>query len=199
MYLEREIVAQFEETFGFRIYPEVDIRVADGVIINEMPSWYKETLTSEEATEVRGYRTQLDTGQIHPTQVNRVRQEVNEREAKIDAVRNGKPELTDKQVDAVKKIYDELSADIKRSLFTYSDMQRGTAPAHEEAKRMQDKVVKISHRPSALWVKTACGNAKVEDRDGSFWSSRNSMVKGWKIAGKLLGKPTNEETLRKQR
>ena len=199
MYFEREVVAQFEEAFGFRIYPEVDIRTSDGVIINEMPSWYKESLTLEEEKEVSTYRSQLDTGQIHPAQVNRVRAEVNEREARIDAVRGGRPELTDKQVDGVKKIYDELSADIKRSLFTYSDMQRGTAPAHEEAQRMQDKVLKISHRPSALWVKAACGNEKVEDRDGTFWSSRNSMVKGWKIAGKLLGKPTNEETLRKQR
>ena len=199
MFYERTIVEQFEDTFGFRLYPEVDIRASDGSVINDLPSWYSEYLTAEEELEVGKMRSDLDNNQIHPAQINRVRQEVREREAKIEAVKNGKPDLTDKQTDGVKKIYDELGTDIKRALFTYSDMQRGTAPAHEEASRMLDKVVKISHRPAALWVKATCGDAKVEERDGSFWSSRTSMVKGWKLAGKLLGKPTNEETLRKQR
>jgi len=102
------------------------------------------------------------------------------------------PKLSDGEKDRLARIYkEELSPQISASLFTRTDMMKGMANPHEEAKRMVQPCIKLSGE--AVQFADLC---KVEVKNGNM-VSRNNAAKMFKLIGKLLGMPTNIEVLRK--
>ncbi len=199
MYYEEKIQSQFIEDFGFPLWDDVDKeQKAHGLVLtSELPSRYFRSLIDDEEREVKEMRHNLDTNQIHPNRVTMVRADIIKREARLAQLREARAGLTPEQIDKIKKVYDDLSNLIAQTMPTYSEMHKGTADAAKESILMTDQVVAIPHRPSALFVKACCGDQKVGMRNGTFYASRNSLSKAWKIAGFELGEPTNVEVLRK--
>ena len=105
----------------------------------------------------------------------------------MDKISSSRPKLKGKDKDDIAKGYKELGGQIAESMFTLSDMKRGTASAHEEARRMVKPIISVDPKLAA-----SCG---VNTKDGMV--SRNDASKIYKIMGKLIGDNTNIEVLRK--
>ena len=109
---------------------------------------------------------------------------------RIDEITNSRPEIRDNERSELQRHHKELSKKISEAMFTRSEMHRGTASAHEEAKRMTQKLIGVS--PKLMGMAKACNVSVVKGK-----ISRNEATKIWKILGRLIGEGTNVEGLRR--
>ena len=107
-----------------------------------------------------------------------------------EAMEKAMPKMDDKTKDKLFKVHKELGAKIADAMFTRSDMKKGLADAHEEARRMDTPVIKIGSDMSD--IARACN---VNPIDGMV--SRNQAEKIWKISSRFLGENSNIESLRR--
>lgn len=167
-------------------------RNTDGSIKSEMPGWYFPAHLEDLKDDIAEAKTSLNRGGVPPDQVMRVRQELEENKARLGEIERSKPKPTDNERNLLWKGYKELGNLIQESMFTYTDMQKGTAPAHTEAFRMTKPIIEL---PDYLIKFSESCNVKMED--GKI--SRNGAAKIFKLFGRVLGEPTNIEVLRKDR
>lgn len=163
----------------------------NGVVSSEYPAWYYDVHVEELRESVAKNKRRLDRGEVQPELVAVVRAEIERDDKKLEEIKNYKPTLSDAERDKLNKLYkEELCPLISDSLFTHTQMQKGLAPAHEEAKRMVQPVLEIKSAHLAEML-VAVGGRIVNKK-----ASRNDVSKVFKLVGKLLGEATNIEVLR---
>ena len=79
------------------------------------------------------------------------------------------------------------------SMFTRSEMKKGLADPHDEARRMVQPCIDITGN---VHVARSCG---IDVPTGQTKINRNQATKMWKILGRLCDERTNVEYLRKDR
>lgn len=164
-------------------------RDRDGNIGSTLPAWYFDSQVDTMKETIQRRESALERGDIPADYVYQTREDLKRDKERLDSIESSRPKLDDKHSDMLDKAYKELSSDIKDSMFTRDDMQRGFADAHEEARRMTKPCIKIDPE-----LARKCG---VDARDGMV--SRNDATKIFKIVGKALGEETNVERLRKMK
>jgi len=107
-----------------------------------------------------------------------------------ESILESRPNLTDAQKDIVSKTTKSLGAKIQNSMFTRSDMMKGTADAHEEARRMADPCIRLDEHEIILARKAG---AKISN-NGEI--SRTDAERVWKFNRSLQGENTDTEHLR---
>jgi len=178
------------ENFGSSIsfFGKVD-RKGDR-ITSEYPSWMLDVHVDELRESVAQRERALERGDVAPSEVNYIREALKKEKARLAEIDVAKPKLTSEQTDKVAKEYDKLGKEIKDSMFSYDEMQKGLANPHEEARRMVNPCIKVDFE-----VARACGVTPNE----KGLVSRNDAAKIFKISGKFLGENTNVEALRRGR
>ena len=173
------------------LFGEVD-RDVRGRIASEYPAWYFEThienLKEERASLIR----RIERGEIPPDGRPYAESEARNMKERIEHIESSRPELSGDERDKLHKLHRQFSNKISDSMFTRSEMMMGTASAHEEAKRMVQKLIGLSPEQQAF-AKTC----NVNPEGGKI--SRNDATRVWKILGRLIGEGTNVEGLRKDR
>ena len=167
-------------------FSEDDI-TKDGRIVSQYPAWWFQNHMEDLEEEIRHDEYVIDRELIEPAKRYDFKQALKAKKEKLDRIRESTPKLNERQRQKIDGYYHELSQNIKESMFTYTQMQRGTADAHEEARRMSMPCIKI---PAD--IAKVC-NIKLQNGMGS----RNQATKAWKIMGRILGRETNQEVLRK--
>ncbi len=173
-----------------KFFGNVD-RMRDGKLKSEMPSWYFQQHREELEESVRHKRYMLEKDLVPITEKNIMKERLKQEEGRLEEINASKPKVSDVEKDIIAKGRKELGAKIKESMFSKSEMERGVADAHEEARRMSEPVIKIATKEEAE-VLAAC---EIEVKDGKV--SRNKASKAWKISGQLLEEPSTVEVLRK--
>ena len=88
-------------------------------------------------------------------------------------------EDVDFTIDLIKKKVEKAEKDmediIKRTLFTDTEMKKGIADAHEEARRMVEKCIPVSDE-----IANVLSGCNVRINPDNKYVSRNELVKGWK-------------------
>lgn len=167
---------------------------SDGYITSEYPAWmHKFQIDDMEETIARQER-EIARGAVAPDQIIALKEDVKKSKAKIALIKASRPEFSDTDKDDMYKVYTKLGKVIQDDLFTYSEMQLGTASAHEEASRMVDK--RIPLEAMGLTPKMMSG-LNIRHNKGKI--SRDDASKVFKVFGNLLGEPTNVETLRRDK
>lgn len=174
-----------------KIFGDVD-KTKDGKIKSEYPAWYLETQKEELEESVNHRRSILDQDLVPPSERNIQKQRLAQEEKRLNEINEATPKLSGPELDEVTKVRKDMGTQIKDAMYSRSDMDRGTADAHEEARRISTPVIEIKSKAQAEFLES-CG-VKL---GGRTKVSRREAEKAWKIAGKLLGEPTNTETLRK--
>lgn len=163
----------------------------NGVVSSEYPAWYYDVHVAELHETVSRNKRKLERGEVQPELVPVVRAEIERDDKKLDEIKNYKPTLSVAERDKLNKLYkEELCPLISGSLFTHTQMHKGLAPAHEEAKRMVQPVLEIKSE-HLVEMLVAVGGKIVGKK-----ASRNDVAKVFKLVGKLLGEATNIEVLR---
>ena len=102
-----------------------------------------------------------------------------------------KPKVTGRDKDALADFYKSLEGDIRDSMFTRTDMEKGLADPHQELERQKTPGFNIKPHSKLfhqMGIPVSGGKA-----------TRDQLCKAYKVAGKLLGENTNVERLRKDR
>ena len=175
-------------------FGEVDINKKTGLPASDYPAWCHDPQIEELKDEIRASEKAIDLELYKGKDLMRMREQLSMKKKRLDQILDSKPKISDTDKDRIARSRKELGERIGQSMFTSSDMMRGTADAHVEAERMVKPCVKIESEYEASLVK-ACGmnieNGKV---------SRNDAARIWKIQGKLLGESIlDAEQLRNQK
>jgi len=157
---------------------------------SEYPAWYLETHMEELKESIASRERRLKRGEVFVDSVPYERQELAKEKQRLEEIERTKPKLSIGERQKLVKFYRELGDEIQRSMFTYSDMMKGVASPHEEAKRMTEHLIPIDKELIAI-----AGQAEVRHTKGKV--SRNGAAKLFKLIGKLIGEPTNIEVLRR--
>jgi hypothetical protein len=178
---------------AIRFFSKIDMKTTDGKtrVVSEYPAWYFDHIKEELQENIRQNKFILenDRGITREKRIE-VSQQLERMESKFSEIEGGVPEMNAVDKDKVAKARVDLTKQIKDSLFSRSQMQKGLADAHKEAKRMTEPCIKLS--PEAEEVASWCG---VKASGGKL--NRNDATRVWKIVGKYLGEETNIEAYRK--
>ena len=178
------------ETF----FSEADMYVGkDGKkkIASEYPVWYNRQLLDELKEDITMAEFDIKSGRVKESQLVATRERLSKLKEKMDEIEASVPKLDAKGIDRVSKVRKELGKEIASKMYSRSDMKKGLADSHDEARRMTEPSITLS--PEAIEMAMAC-NVPISS-DGRV--SRAEAEKVWKISSRFLGEPSNSEYLRK--
>jgi hypothetical protein len=128
---------------------------------------------------------------LHPTSVPQVRFELEREQERLKEIKGAHVNLSGKEKDEAKRIYDDMAGQISDSMFTSYEVDKGLADPHEEARRMKEPIIKVESHHKGLME-----NLNVNVVGGKI--SRDDATRVYKIFGKCLGENTNAERLRRE-
>lgn len=181
-----EAIAQKEdkEIIGdIKFFGEIDLNQY-GKIGSDYPSWYFPRQVESLKDDLARMEKDLASGTVLPQNVPNLKLLIGKTKEKVDKIEASRPKLQGRMVDKLAKWRREIEPLIQNSQFSYDDMHRGIADAHEEARRMTDGIIAVDPE-----IARACNLRP--DKNGKY--SRNETVRAWKIAGRALQEATHWE------
>lgn len=163
----------------------------DGMITSPYPAFYFRTQLDELIEDTDRKERHLEKGLIPATEIPFAKAEIKRNRKRIDEIKEAHPRLKPAEKDEVYKAYKELEGLIADAMFTRSEMKKGLADAHEEARRMTEPIIDVKGKEKFLH------NMGITAQNGKI--SRNNAERAYKIMGRVLGENTNTERLRRDR
>lgn len=177
---------------GTTFFSEADMATQDGMkkVASEYPAWYYTTMMEDLKEDIRREEYSLESGGVPADRVPQIRDKVKRLRQKLEGIEASVPKLTEADESKLLKVRKELGKEIAGRMFTRSQMQKGLADTHTEARQMVEQSITIT--PEAAEVAALCN---ITPRDGKI--SRTQAEKVWKITGRYFGEISNSEVLRK--
>ena len=163
-----------------------------GKIGSFMPAWYSLNHLDTMKESFERKERSIKRGEVPMDAIPEAKAEIVKEKEKYETILKSRPSPSVPERDLLWKHHKALGKKIQASMFTRSEMMLGTASAHEEADRMSLPVIELSKEELVL-AKSA--NVKITGEK----VTRNGASKIFKLIGKLIGEPSNIETLRKDR
>jgi len=167
----------------------------DGKNASEYPAWMHQSQMDELRESIRQREHALDNDLVYASERMIQRDRLKKEKEKLGVIEESKPKLEGPELDRLVKARKYLGGEITKLMYSHSEMERGTADAHEEARRMTEPCVSIKGE-DVLPIIKACG---VDGVTVDCRISRNQAEKCWKILSAYLGEPQNTEVLRKEK
>jgi hypothetical protein len=175
------------EASNYQMFSEVDIN-HHGNVGSYLPAWAYTQLIMDLENDINDAELQVNKSNISADKANELKRVIKLKKERLDEILNSRPSVDVDKVNDISKTIGEKIAD---SMFSRTDMMRGTADAHTEAYRMVQPCIKLSDEEANF----AVGCNVVPNRDRMI--SRNQAAKLWKIAQRYLGNNSNIEILRR--
>lgn len=122
-----------------------------------------------------------------------VRSELRHVEARIDAIKSSKPELSGALEDRLAQIRLKMGDKIGESMFSKTAQREGYPDPFKEATRMKTAVIPIDNE-IVQWMQKC--NQPFNGDTKPPMTSRDSLSVCWQIASEYFGEDTNTESLR---
>lgn len=180
-----------EGAAGIKFFSELDIGKA-GKPTGEYPFWYFTVHMENMQVEIERMENTMKMGLATGPRLLSLQKELKDKKEKYDKMQENMPRFSGKQVDYLVKMSQEFGEQIRDGMFTRTEMMKGVADAHEEARRMTEGVITIKPHWRPL---LQASNIRVDERNGKV--SRTGLEKVWKMCRKAIGEPSNTEALRK--
>lgn len=172
-----------------QFFGDVD-RDAKGDITSAYPAWYQENLIRELGEDIHTLETRIRSmqeGRIMEAQLPSAKQELRRKKERMETILSTKPRLEGKDKDNVNKLRLGLEEEIGRSMFSHSDMHRGTANPHDELDRQKSNCIPLDGE-------IADGLGIQRGKNGKV--GRDVAIRAWKILSRAVGDDPNPERLR---
>ena len=173
------------------LYGEVD-RNKKGLVASEWPAFYNRNHVEDLEETVREMKIRLDMGMVPNDSIPEHKQNILDLEGKLGKIKDSFPNLSEPERESLAKVRKWLGVQITNWMFSKDDMMTGDADPHEEARRMSEPLIKIENQEISDVLKMC----NVDNFWGKGMITRSQAEKAWKLASKVLGEPTNTETLR---
>jgi hypothetical protein len=177
-----------EEEKPITFFSETDI--SKGRISSEYPAWYFRNAVEDLREDIRREEFNLDSGIVPDSSRPQVIERIHRLRDRLDKIEESFPTLSSAQESKLIKVKNALAKEISSLQFTRSQMVKGLADGHEEARRMITPSISVT--PEMAEVAQACN---VQPINGKI--SRNQAEKIFKIAARYFGEMSNTEALRK--
>lgn len=158
-------------------------------ITSEYPAFYFPIQLDELRETVEKTERNLKLGLVPASEREYAEADLRRSKERLKKIQNSMPKFNAKEKDALAKVRSDLGDQIGDSMFTRTEMRKGLANAHEEARRMSEPIIKVGGAGKLF------ENMGIKPVRGKV--SRNQASKMWKVIGKILEEPTNTEYLRK--
>jgi len=175
-----------------QFFSEVDMTTKDGIkqVASEYPAWYYTTMMDDLKEDIRREDFALESGVVPAERRPQMVDKIKRLKKKLEDIEKSVPKLSEADESKLLKVRKELGKEISSLMFTRSQMQKGLADSHTEARRMVDPCISIENE--AAEVARKCN---ITPRNGKI--SRTEAEKIWKITGRYFGEISNSESLRK--
>jgi len=175
-----------------QFFSEADMTTKEGIkkVSSEYPAWYYTTMVEDLKDDVRREEFQLESGVIPADRIPQIRDKVKRLKSKLEEIENSVPKLNEVEEAKLLKVRKDLGKEITNLMFTRSQMQKGLADSHTEARRMTEPCITVT--PEVAEVAKSCN---ITINKGKL--SRNQAEKIWKITGRYFNDISNSESLRK--
>jgi hypothetical protein len=171
---------------GVQFFGDVDLN-ENNKIKSFMPAWYQDRAIDELQESIDRKKRALKAHMIKEDMIQRTEAEIKAESERLTEIINSKPRLKDEQKDKCYGAYKMLREQIASTLPTRKQAKDGLVNPHDELRRMKSKHITIDPDiAAACGVKTTGGKISGDEAGRCF-----------KILGKILGEPTNVETLRR--
>lgn len=181
------IVKDGKESIEF--FGKVD-RDEKGNIRSTVPSWYLDQHKEELGNSIDYAENQLQRGLVPESEKPLHTERLRQMKKKMDDINESHPRFDDNTKDFIDKSTKGLGKKITDAMFSRSDMMKGIADAHEEARRMADPCIELNKEELMLAEKAGC-------RVDKGRVSRTDAERMWKFGRKALGESSNTELLRR--
>ncbi len=138
-----------------------------------IPAWMLKRPTEDLEREVVKLGKMIENKQVPDEEVYTATETYNRKKERLEGIKNSKPKLTGMQKDRLRRVRDQLAADISDSKFTRLEMEKYLVDAHEEARRMSEPIVEIDRVEAARMGISVNSEGKI---------SRNKAETAWKMA-----------------
>jgi hypothetical protein len=165
------------------------------------PAWYNRRKLEDMEAEKSGLEGRLRadiadfSGDMAPipsdTAKADVRSNLRHLEARIDAVKSSKPELSAGLENRLVQIRKNMGDKIGEAMFTKTAQREGYPDPYKEATRMKSAVIPIDNE-IIQWMQKCNQPFNGDTR----MASRDAISICWQIASEYLGEDTNTESLR---
>jgi len=172
-----------------KFFGEADLN-RDGKIKSDYPSWYHRQQMEDLDEGIRQKERALEEDLIPDSEKPLMRSRLKQERTLSAKVNDSMAEIKGFE-EIISKGSDELGKDIKEAMFSRSQMDKGVADPHEEARRISEPVIKVKSKE----VAELCEAAGIKIREGRI--TRGEAEKIWKISRRSLGEISNVESLRK--
>lgn len=161
---------------------------------SEYPGWYFKEQIDELQESVTSLERNLKLGLIPESEREVQQARLRQDKERLSSIMESIPKMSEVEKVRLQKFRSDMGKRISEAMFTYSDMQRGTADAHEEARRMSEPCVSVKDENGDMaTIVKACG---VDHISPKGLITRTDAERAWKIISGYLGENTNTETLR---
>ena len=160
-----------------------------------MPAWSMRNHIEQLEESVSSKKRALERGIVVPDRVMTTKQEIENEENKLNDIKDSKPKLTQEEEKRVSEAYDTIVKLRSNTMFTYDEMNKGLADAHEEARRLSQPIIKIDDSMADI-CETNNIHVSANSKGDKYLSGRDADLLA-KYTGQYLGKPTNMERYRK--
>lgn len=164
-------------------------RRTDGKICSEYPAWYFDTHIDDLVESIHSKERALKAGLVHPTEIMYAEKELVREKQRLKHILESKIDLKGKDKDEAATLYKDLAQKIQDSMYTYTEMHKGLANAHEELRRMKKPIIDVKGKEKVFI------NMGIKPEGGKV--SRDQAARAFKILGKSLGEHTDIERLRR--
>lgn len=161
-----------------------------GKVSSEFPAWYFNTMIDDLREDIRREEWNLEQNIVPRDQLPIIRDRIKRLRSKLDNIEGSRPKFTEAEQNKLNKVMKELGKEISSKMFTRSQMQKGLADSHMEAKRMTEPSIPVT--PEIAEVAKMCN---VEITGGKL--TRKGAEKCWKMISNHFGEPSNTEYLRR--
>ena len=172
-----------------RFYGEADLN-RDGKIKSDYPSWYHRQHTEDLDEGIKQKERALGEDLIPDSEKPLMRSRLKQERELSEKISSSYAETKGFE-DTINKGSKELEANIKEFSYSRSQMDKGVADPHEEARRISEPIISVKSKE----VAELCEAAGIKPRDGKI--TRGEAEKIWKISRRAMGEMSNTESLRK--
>jgi hypothetical protein len=170
-------------------FTESDIDPVTKKIKNTYPTYFNRKQKEDLEEEIRKMEKGLENKYYQADDIGKVRETLSRAKKSLETLQEHAPSM-EKNKDRIYNMTKELSEKIAPAMFSRSDMMKGTADAHEEARRMSEPTIELSPE----LVGTALANGmKVHGR----MVTRDDAVRLWQFGRRTLGELSDAEVLRR--
>jgi hypothetical protein len=190
--MPREKIKEVEKT-EYQFFGEADLN-RRGEVSSQVPAYMLTQLVEDLKQQVVTHEKELEDTSMQPEVRGKLMSKLREEKERLHMIEDSKPKLNKDIIAGVvgkDRNGGSLGEKIAESMFTYTDMQKGLADAHEEARRMSEPIIPL--RDKEMDIAKGC-NVRI-GKDGMV--SRDDAIRVWKIGRKYLGENSNAEILRR--